>query len=300
MGAAREDGLDVTGFGMPGFGITGFGMPAFDMPAFDVAVSDAWQRFETNLAAYVAAMPTGTYITISSAQASRGQRGQRPYVDLVAVDAEQILGVASLPSYLYPDAPDADSADRRLHGLGWSEPGKPTPDGTVMDFVLDAAPDESDYLATVAVATFREVWNIPHPSFLTAWAVGQGVNNDGPVSLAHASTSTEHSTVPDPPIGLRSLHAWCDLVGATVDPSTVHSVCREDDFDDLRRHATAQGHYCAARSIQYSREGSRAAARVWRQQARSWNDTAESLRNAAAVNHNSSSRQNRPAESAGA
>lgn len=290
MGAAREDGLDVPEFDVP----------EFDVQAFDVAVLDAWQRFETNLAAYVAAMPTGTYITISSAQASHGQRGQRPYVDLVAVDAEQVLGVAALPSYLYPEAPDSDSADRRLHGLGWSEPGRPTLDGTVMDFVIDAAPDESDFLATVAVATFREVWNIPHPSFLTAWAVSQGTNNDGPVPLAHASTSTERSTVTEPPIGLRSLQAWCELVGATVDPSTVHSVCGEEDFDELRRHATAQGHYCAAKSTRYSREGARAAARVWRQQARSWNDTAESLRNAAAVHRNSSSRQDRPAKSAGA
>lgn len=272
---------------------------------FDVVLAAAWQRFETNLAAYITAMPAGTYITITSAQATHGQRGQLPYVDLVAVDAEQILGVAALPSYLYPNSPDIESADRRLHGLGWSEPGRPTVDGTVMDFVIDGVPDEADLLATVAVATFREVWNVPHPSFLSAWSVGLAPEHNGPVALAYEPAPARDSSVTDLPDALRSLHTWCELVGARVDAATVHAACPDEDLTALAHRARTYADHCAALSAQCARDGARAASRVWRQQARSWNDTAASLRSAASLRagetptRDVASGQDRPAKSTG-
>lgn len=270
-----------------------------DGGVFDTVVADAWEQFETNLASKVAALTVGTYITITSAQASHGQRGQRPYVDVVAVDADQTLGVASLPSYLYPDASSIEVVDRRFHGLGWSEPGRPTADGTVMDYVIDVAPDESDLLVTMTVATFREVWNVPHPSFLSAWRVGQNGEQDGPVSLAHPTLPPTPARDAEPPVGLRSLHAWCEVVGARVDAATVLAVCGEDDLDELARRALVHADNCAARSAQCSRNGERTASRVWCKLARSWNDTATSLRGAVTQSGSALSREDRPAKSTG-
>ncbi|SNS92285.1 hypothetical protein SAMN05421642_10734 [Rhodococcoides kyotonense] len=258
-----------------------------DPAGFDATLADAWHRFESNLAVHVATMPEGTYITITSAQASHGQRGQRPYVDLVAVDAERMVCVAALPSYLYPEDPDRISFDRRLHGLGWSEPGKPTVDGTVMDYTLDGVRDEADLLATVAVATFREVWNVPHPSFLSAWTVGPGESGSGPVALAHVTVDerprsvTPRTSTPSAdslPTELRSLHTFCELIGHRVDAATVLSVCGSADLGELRVIARAHARDCAEHADRCRTAGSEISSRVWRRQARSWLHTADSLR----------------------
>ncbi|RRQ25710.1 hypothetical protein DK926_21810 [Rhodococcus sp. Eu-32] len=254
---------------------------------FDAVVADAWHRFESNLAVHVATMPEGTYITITSAQASHGQRGQRPYVDVVAVDAERMVCVAALPSYLYPEDPDRDACDRRLHGLGWSEPGRPMADGTIMDYTLDGPRDEADLLATVAIATFREVWNVPHPSFLSAWTVGPGEEGSGPVALTHvtddvrpraATTRSVTPSVDSLPTPLRSLHTFCELVGSIVDSATVRSVCGTADLRELRILARAHARECAEHADRCRTDGSEMSSRVWRRQARSWSHTADSLR----------------------
>lgn len=276
---------------------------------FDVDVAQAWRRFEGNLATHIASMPEGAYITITSAQASPGQRGQRPYVDLVAVDTEQLIGVASLPTYLYSRSPEMAAADSRLHGLGWSEPGKPAADGTVMDYVVDGARDEATSFATTAVATFREVWNVPHPSFLSAWSVDVGGHSSGPVTLSYDGTVCDGDKpthedrsrgVPTNstalPVALRSLHVFCESLGARVDVATVYAVCGEDDLDELLRRACD---YAASCYLHAERNGSkRAATRVWLQQARAWTDTADSLRRATGYAQ-AASGQDRPAKSAG-
>jgi len=263
---------------------------------FDVVLARAWSRFEGNLASYVASMPAGSYVTITSAQATPGQRGQRPYVDLVAVDVDQLIGVASLPSYLYPSSPDIESADRRLHGLGWSEPGKPTADGTVMDFALDGVRDEAALFATTAVATFREVWNVPHPSFLNAWAVDMGSDSSGPAALSYDDEPrTDSRDIAALPVPLRSLHAFCEVLGARVDSTTVRAVCGEADLHELYESAHEHARSCFARA---ERSADQAASRVWRRQGRSWTDTANSLHRAS-VTPRLSSAQDRPAKSTG-
>lgn len=252
---------------------------------FDAVVSESWHRFEGNLAAHVASMPEGSYITITSAQASHGQRGQRPYVDLVALKGEQMVCVAALPSYLYPNNSDHVESDRRLHGLGWSEPGKPTGDGTVMDYTMEGSKDESDLLATVAVATFREVWNVPHPSFLSAWTVGPSDAAGGPAALQHIpfeepDAPPHVSSIPSAeslPTSLRSLHTFCELVGSRVDSATVASVCGSENLAVLRELAWTHARRCSAHADRCQAEGSLTAARVWRRQARSWQHTADSL-----------------------
>ncbi|MET0200062.1 MAG: hypothetical protein ABW364_22765 [Rhodococcus fascians] len=278
-----------------------FDAGVFDAGVFDADVAGAWQRFEKNLTAHVAAMPTGSYVTITSAQASHGQRGQRPYVDLVAIDGDVIVGVASLPSYLYPDDVDMTAADRRLHGLGWSEAGKPMLDGTVMDFTVDGPRDEADLLATVAVATFREVWDVPHPSFLSAWTVGLADGAGGPVALAHephpvAAASAERKASAEVPEGLRSLHTFCELAGGPLDSVTVASLCGADRLDELAATAGVHADRATARAFELRRRGTPARARVWEQQARSWSDTAVSLRRHLG---SASSLDDRPAKSAG-
>ncbi len=264
---------------------------------FDVDLAWAWRRFEANLADHLASMPESAYVTVTSAQASPGQRGQRPYVDLVAVDADQLIAVASLPSYLYSCSPEMIAADRRLHGLGWVEPGKPAVDGTVMDYVMDGTRDEAALLATIAVATFREVWNVPHPSFLSAWTVDVGNHSSGPAALSYDRDPRGEPTEPAGiPTALRSLHAFCQLLGTPVDAATVYAVCGENDMQNLRRLARTQAKSCLVRS---ERSGSEpASSRVWRQQARSWIHTADSLRVATDM-FRTSSGQDRSAKSAG-
>lgn len=249
---------------------------------FDSTLSRAWQQFERNLANHVGAMPRGTYITITYAQATPGQRGQRPYVDLVVVDDDRIVGIAALPSYLYPDAPVCTDTtmtqDLELHLMGWTKPGKPAADGAVMDYVLDRDRADSSLVAATTVATFREIWNVPHPSFLSAWVVGATDAESGPAHLNDASRVpvSMPSTV-GMPSALRSLHTFCEVLATRLDPLTVESVCGTEELEELkvlaRRHARA----CARYAAHVREVGPESACRVWEQQTRSWLNTVASL-----------------------
>nr|WP_296775017.1 hypothetical protein [Rhodococcus sp. (in: high G+C Gram-positive bacteria)] len=266
---------------------------------FDSELTHAWRRFERNLALHLAKMPTSAYITIISAQATPGQRGQRPYIDLVAVDSERILGVAALPTYIYPDSPEHSDLD--LHLLGWIEPGKPAADGTVMDYVLEQHRADADALAAQTVATFVRLWNVPHPSFLSAWAVGATDEESGPAQLGDDFVGAPDAPVVAPPsvdalpVTLRSLHTFCELLGARVDPGTVLSVCGSEDIDGLAYEARRHARACARYADRQRHRSATAAARVWDLQARSWFDTALSL----VAAERRMSGPDRPAKSAG-
>ncbi|MDJ0396088.1 hypothetical protein QMK17_22450 [Rhodococcus sp. G-MC3] len=266
---------------------------------FDSELARVWQRFEGNLTAHLADMPKGAYITITAAQATPGQRGQRPYIDLVAVESERIVGVASLASYIYPGSPE--HLDLDLHLLGWTEPGKPAADGTVMDYVLDQHRVDASFMAAAAVATFVQLWNVPHPSFLSAWSVGPNSDESGPAQLNNDTTDAVHASavelpsVDALPIALRSLHTFCELLGARVDPDTVVSVCGSEDIDGLADDAHRHARECARYGAYLRNRNSESTARVWELQARSWFDTALSL----AAAERRLSGPDRPAKSAG-
>lgn len=190
-------------------------MTALQNGHFDSATALAWATFTENLHSRLRTLPRRDYITVSAAQASPGERGLRPYIDVAATDGGVLVSVAALPSLLYPDAPDATAMDVQLLDFGWLDRGKPVADGSIIDLTRTDTRADAALVAEMITRAFRELWNVPHPSFLSVWSVAADAASSGPVDLQRgfvgrtSGTTTESpsETSEDVPAELRSLQA---------------------------------------------------------------------------------------------
>lgn len=256
---------------------------------FDFTTALAWATFTENLHAHLRSLPPRDYLTVTAAQASPGERGLRPYIDVAATDSDVLVSIACLPSLLYPGAPDSTPMDIRLLEFGWLDRGKPVADGSVIDLTRTDGRADAPLVAEMITRAFREIWMVPHPSFLSAWAVAAGGASSGPVDLqrglagrrvdAHPAVRT--LDVPnDVAAELRSLQTLCELTGRALDARTVGSVCLDCDVDALLAQAMSLYHWTAEQA-RISVGTGRSKAAVWRGLARTWLLVAYSIDEAA-------------------
>lgn len=259
-------------------------MTALQNGHFDSATALAWATFTENLHARLRTLPRRDYITVSAAQASPGERGLRPYIDVAATDGGVLVSVAALPSLLYPDAPDATAMDVQLLDFGWLDRGKPVADGSIIDLTRTDTRADAALVAEMITRAFRELWNVPHPSFLSVWSVAADAASSGPVDLQRgfvgrtSGTTTESpsETSEDVPAELRSVQALCQLVGRRVDAHTVRSVCADGDIDALKARALSL-HRSAAVRARPSADATGNNVGVWKNLARTWLLVAHSM-----------------------
>ena len=261
-------------------------MNALQNGRFDTTTALAWATFTGNLHACLRSLPNQDYITVTAAQASPGERGLRPYIDVAATDAGVLVSVAALPSLLYPNAPETTAMDVQLIEFGWLDRGRPVADGSIIDLTRTDRRADAALVAEMITLAFREIWNVPHPSFLSAWGVAADGASSGPVDLQRgladrsdvtAESDAGSETTTSVPAELRSLQALCQLIGRRVDARTVRSVCVDGDLDDLRARAVALHRSAAGQarqSVGSSRDDSMA---VWSNLARTWLSVARSI-----------------------
>lgn len=243
---------------------------------FDTTTTAAWTLFTDNLHRRLQSLPRGDYLTVTAAQATPGERGLRPYVDVAAVSSRSLLAVAARPSRLYPTSSGCIGQDEQMLADGWQRDGKPLADGSVIDLTRTARRIDAATVADAVVECFRAVWNVPHPSFLSAWAVSADSAASGPVDLAR-STELRPGRAP---AELKSLQALCQLVRRPVDARTVRSVCTDLGLDVLGPHAR-ELHLAAAERARRLAEADRSTdAAVWRNLARTWLLVARSIETA--------------------
>ena len=272
-------------------------MNAVQNDHFDSTTARAWGTFTENLHAHLRSLPMRDYITVTAAQASPGERGLRPYIDIAATRDGALVSIASLPSLLYPEAPESVTLDVQLLDFGWLDRGKPVADGSVIDLTRTDSRADAALVAEIVTRAFRELWNVPHPSFLSVWGVAADGAASGPIDLQRgivgvrsstAGDSRVDSTPTDPPFDitdvpdeLRSLHTLCQLTGRKADAQTVHSVCVGADIDELGVHALALHRSAAAHSDRSAAEGTGTSIAVWTGLARTWLLVARSIAAAA-------------------
>lgn len=253
---------------------------------FDSATALAWATFTGNLHACIRALPQGDYVTVTAAQASPGERGLRPYIDVAASDTGRMVAVAAIPSLLYPEAPDATAMDVQLLEFGWLDRGKPLADGSVIDLTRTDSRADAALVAEMITLAFREIWNVPHPSFLSVWGVAADGVSSGPVDLQRGSVGSPVTpgsdadcpeATADVPAALRSLQAVCQLVGRRVDAHTVLSVCTGHNLDELLDRAIALHRSAAGRAHRTADAGGEDSAAVWINLARTWRSVARSI-----------------------
>ncbi|MBY3987079.1 hypothetical protein HQO84_14960 [Rhodococcus fascians] len=269
-------------------------MNAVQNDHFDSTTARAWGTFTENLHAHLRSLPMRDYITVTAAQASPGERGLRPYIDIAATRDGALVSIASLPSLLYPEAPESVTLDVQLLDFGWLDRGKPVADGSIIDLTRTDSRADAALVAEMVTRAFRELWNVPHPSFLSVWGVAADGAASGPIDLQRgivgvrsstAQDGSADSTPTDPPSDipdeLRSLHTLCQLTGRKVDAQTVHSVCVGADIDELGVHALALHRSAAAHSDRSAAEGTGTSIAVWTGLARTWLLVARSIAAAA-------------------
>ena len=126
----------------------------------DRSIAEAWAGFTERLAEVISMMDPGGTLTLGSLASD--SRGPAPYVRFTCRADRRLLTVASSNAELGEDFQLDAAALQRLADLGWEPPSVET--GPQHWFV--AAQEDSEPVATRAVAALREVFGVRHPAFL--------------------------------------------------------------------------------------------------------------------------------------
>ena len=149
---------------------------------FDRLAEEAWTRFRARLADHVAEMGDDDVLIVDTDPDDAATGGALPYVQFCAYDAGWVRCEVSSNAYLVPDRRLDVQEAAAVVALGWSDPadGETEPG----NFYVDAERVEADRLAVMTVRVLREVFGVPHPSFLAAGGLelepGQGAADNEP------------------------------------------------------------------------------------------------------------------------
>jgi hypothetical protein len=139
---------------------------AFDL---DVAMDSAWTSFAGRLRTAVDGLGEHDSLIIGLPTAlDPGElQGSAPYVQILGMGPGELRGEVSGNTYLDARLRLSDARMLALLGVGWLAP-EPLPDETAPNgnFTVDLPRTASARLVEMTVATVRDVFGVPHPSFL--------------------------------------------------------------------------------------------------------------------------------------
>lgn len=159
-----------------------------DSLEFDFDVDAAWMQFQRALGDYVSAMHDGDALVIESRYDSTdGVPDTAACVQFYAWDLDMVRCEIPANEHLHSSRALTEGQRDRLRAIGFeisenSDPSSPH---------LDRNRSWSDELARTTVAVFRDIWGLPHPSFLGSRATGRY-----DVPSFEVATGAEISTVP--------------------------------------------------------------------------------------------------------
>ena len=191
-----------------------------------------WLEFQPALARALASMQEDQYLILDV-------KFERTFVQFAAQGAHGMRAEASSNSVLPPQAHLTRPQLERLVELGWRAPtgsldfSTPVndPDGSP-NFFLDLPADfDADRLAALAVDTFVEVLQVPHPGELTYSAWG----HEGPIDLPELKLADEQR--PAPPLAStpepETPQSVREKVRAVISQLTRDEAVVEDDDGDF-------------------------------------------------------------------
>ncbi|WP_345345150.1 TY-Chap domain-containing protein [Rhodococcus olei] len=141
---------------------------------FDTSVDRAWSDHQQRLADVIVTMQEDDLLALELGEESSVE-GFVPCVQFLAWGDGQVRCEVPSNAYLEPRHWLSEADEERLVQLGWHRPTRlpdDEPDAGSPAFFVDKAVNWADQLAAMAVSVFREVWSVPHPSFLRAEAFG--------------------------------------------------------------------------------------------------------------------------------
>lgn len=146
-----------------------------DVEKFDHAVELAWRMFRGALADHVGAMRDDDILVVELPDREE-TAGYAPCVQFLGWAHGQVRCEVPSNAFLDPRFTLSPDDETLLLELGWlpptCAPDEESEDGSPA-FFLDRPSRFSDQLATMAVTVFREIWSVPHPSFLRIDTAGE-------------------------------------------------------------------------------------------------------------------------------
>lgn len=144
---------------------------------FDEAVDGAWREFRHELTGRLEGLDDGQVVCLEVAgEAAPG--GCLPYVQFLGGPAGEVYAEVVSNHYLAPAHRLRRAQQRALREMGWG-PVARRRDGEVVgrsNYWYDAARDDADWVALMAVRALREVFGVVDPSFLA----GRGLEREEP------------------------------------------------------------------------------------------------------------------------
>lgn len=187
----------------------------------DRSVSRAWKGFQARLADYLVAMTDEDSLVIGVAAGEEPEGGTAPYVQFAGFGGDHLRGEVSGNGYLAAEFRLDNAAERALAQQGWTPP-----DESRNHFVHVPTAD-GDRLAVMAVQALRDVFDVPHPAFLTTGderaAARLGLTG-APVESEPASDEPL-AVIPESPEHLQ------ELVDRALTPLFGHPPSKDEDGD---------------------------------------------------------------------
>ena len=192
---------------------------------FDVSTATAWTQFQARLADHLLEMEEDDLVMLE-AETSGVDDGAAPYVQFCAWGPGELRCEAVSNGYLAARHRLDDAGESGLLQLGFEAPtysADAEPDSGSANFWVDAAADQADRLAVMAVRALRDVYGVAHLAFLS------GLPSD--------SVAVEPVPDPDPDDDEPAVypvdgpeHLGC-LVDLVLEPVLGHEPVHDDDGD---------------------------------------------------------------------
>lgn len=209
-----------------------------DMGGFDLdrTVARAWDVFRAHLADHIANMVDGDYLTLTAG--GDDDSDGSPYVQFCAFDGDAVRCEVASNEFL-ADVHQLTPADEQtLVAAKWNRPAPDDENGS-RNFYIDLLVAYADQAAAMAVLAIKDVWGLPHPTFLDALAW----NADGE-TVFDVGRPTASDETPEPAeLPLAIMPADRDELVALVDQVLTKAFgkqpIKDDDGDIPVRTGTA-------------------------------------------------------------
>lgn len=147
-------------------------MSEFEGFDLDRSTARAWSRFQARLADHIADMEDDDILVVEMESAAEPEEGTAPYVQFCAWGSDLVRAEVSSNEFLSDEhLLDVRSIDA-LVALGWSAPtasrDDDDPGSGSSNFFLDIERAQADRLAVMTTRSFRDVFGVTHPAFLSS------------------------------------------------------------------------------------------------------------------------------------
>jgi len=216
--------------------------PEFDL---DRRVAMAWAQLHSRLTAALTALANDETmnIVLPSAYDEDELAGAVPYLQFIGFDNGAVRGEVSSNHFLDERHRLSDAQGQALLELGWGAPATDpaTDESYSPNFYIDAEPRALPELADAVVGAIKDVFGVPHPSFLIATGLDGDTTGAAHLLGLPPPTPADDSTPQDEALAVEPTDRdhLVQLVDATLAPVIGGMPAHDDDGDIPIRSGSA-------------------------------------------------------------